>query len=72
MHCKKPRIANVRARRPLKQKWPPNRQVLLGPFLDSILPSVTVDQSPSKRICDRRPVFVATSQTACDSATSED
>ncbi|ELQ37646.1 hypothetical protein OOU_Y34scaffold00588g4 [Pyricularia oryzae Y34] len=67
MRCKK-----ARARRPLKQKWPPNRQVLLEPFLDSILPSVAVDQSPTKRICDRRAGFAATFQTACDSTTSED
>ncbi|KAI7908458.1 hypothetical protein M0657_012282 [Pyricularia oryzae] len=32
MRRKKLRVVNVRARRPLERKWPPNRQILLESF----------------------------------------
>ncbi|TLD03140.1 uncharacterized protein PgNI_12504 [Pyricularia grisea] len=48
MRRKKLRVVNVRARRPLERKWPPNRQILLESFLDYTLPFATVDHSPTK------------------------
>ncbi|KAI6519892.1 hypothetical protein MCOR05_010969 [Pyricularia oryzae] len=71
MRRKKPRIANVRARRPLKQKWPPNRDVLLESYLDSTLPFAVVE-SPTKRICNRRAASAATSQIVCPVTTSKE
>uniref|UniRef100_L7J2R2 Uncharacterized protein n=1 Tax=Pyricularia oryzae (strain P131) TaxID=1143193 RepID=L7J2R2_PYRO1 len=72
MRRKKLRVVNVRARRPLERKWPPNRQILLESFLDYTLPFATVDHSPTKRICDRRAAFDAKYQIACPISMSED
>ncbi|QBZ53501.1 hypothetical protein PoMZ_09185 [Pyricularia oryzae] len=70
---KKLRITNVhRAKRPFKQKWPPNRYILFKFYFDFTLPSATVNQSPTKKICDRRAPSVATSQTLYPNTTSED
>ncbi|KAI6450148.1 hypothetical protein MCOR17_009986 [Pyricularia oryzae] len=70
---KKLRMANVhRARRPLRQKWPPNRHVLFESYFDFTLPSATVNQSPTKKICDRRAPSVTTSQTLYPNTTNED
>uniref|UniRef100_L7JCS9 DUF7587 domain-containing protein n=1 Tax=Pyricularia oryzae (strain P131) TaxID=1143193 RepID=L7JCS9_PYRO1 len=40
--------------------------------LNFTLPTAAVDQSPTKKICDRRAASAATSQTACSNKTSGD
>lgn len=45
---------------------------MLESYLDFTLPFAAVDQSPTKRICDRRAASAVTSQTVYPKTTSKD
>lgn len=45
---------------------------MLKSYLDFVLPFAAVNQSPAKKICDRRAASAATSQIVCPKTTSKD